>query len=193
MMDCCYCGRKGHRESKCLKKKVDSDKSGSGKAKHGNQHRSHCVEGLGGAGMGPTFVMKHKANSLKISTLMPNKVWYVDSGASNQWRTMKNSSPISKSRNSRGLLKLVTTPLIQLSTSDRPARSCTIAKNLVLVAQIVDQWMQVRFTHLGCFIEEEEGHIIVQGRLEGRMFIREMNGVGTTMFSKGQKVELDID
>ena len=68
-----------------------------------------------------------------------------------------------------------------------------ITKNLLSVGHIVDQGMQVRFTHLGCFIEEEEGHIIVQGRLEGRMFIREMNGVGTTMFYKGQKVELDID
>ena len=27
--------------------------------------------------------MKHKANSLKESTLKPNDVWYVDSGASN--------------------------------------------------------------------------------------------------------------
>ena len=31
----------------------------------------------------------------------------------------------------------------------------TIIKNLVLVGQIVDQGMQVRFTHLGCFIEDE--------------------------------------
>ena len=31
----------------------------------------------------------------------------------------------------------------------------TITKNLVLVGQIVDQGMEVRFTHLGCFIQEE--------------------------------------
>ena len=31
----------------------------------------------------------------------------------------------------------------------------TITKNLVSVSQIVDQEMQVRFTHLGCFIDEE--------------------------------------
>ena len=31
----------------------------------------------------------------------------------------------------------------------------TILKNLVSVRQIVDQGMQVRFTHLRCFIEEE--------------------------------------
>ena len=35
----------------------------------------------------------------------------------------------------------------------------TITKNLVLVGQIVDQGMEVRFTHLGCFIEEE-GRVI---------------------------------
>ena len=31
----------------------------------------------------------------------------------------------------------------------------TITKNLVSVGQILDQGMQVRFTHLGCFIKEE--------------------------------------
>ena len=40
--------------------------------------------------------------------------------------------------------------------------------------------MQVRFTHLGCFIEEE-GHIIAQGRREGNMFIVDTNEVGTTV------------
>ena len=52
--------------------------------------------------------------------------------------------------------------------------------------------MQVRFTHLGCFIEEE-GRVIVQGRRDGRMFILDTNYVGTAMFAKGQKVEPDID
>ena len=46
--------------------------------------------------------------------------------------------------------------------------------------------------HLGCFIEEE-GQIIVQGHRDGRMFILDTNDVGTAMFAKGQKVELDID
>ena len=31
----------------------------------------------------------------------------------------------------------------------------TITKNLVSVSQIIDHGMQVRFTHHGCFIEEE--------------------------------------
>ena len=52
--------------------------------------------------------------------------------------------------------------------------------------------MQVRFTHLRCFIEEE-GQIIAQVRPEGRMFILEMNDVGTAIFTKGQKVYTDID
>ena len=69
----------------------------------------------------------------------------------------------------------------------------TITKNLVSVSQIVDQgMMQVRFTHLGCFIEEED-KVIAQGRREGRMFILKTNNVGTAMFAKGQKVEIDID
>ena len=68
----------------------------------------------------------------------------------------------------------------------------TITKNLVSVGQIVDQGMQVRYTHLGCFIEEE-GQIIAQGRQEGRMFILDTNDIGPAMFAKGQKVESDID
>ena len=68
----------------------------------------------------------------------------------------------------------------------------TITKNLVLVRQIVDQGMQVRFMHLGCFIEPE-GKVIVQGHREGRMFILNTNEVRTTMFANGQKVEIDND
>ena len=63
----------------------------------------------------------------------------------------------------------------------------TITKNLVSVGQIVDQGMQVRFTHLRCFIEEE-GKVIAQGRREGRMFILNTNELGTAMFAKMQKV-----
>ena len=68
----------------------------------------------------------------------------------------------------------------------------TITKNLVSVEHIVDQGMQVLFTHLGCFIEEE-GQLIAQGRRDGRMFILDINDVGTSMFAKGQKVESDIN
>ena len=68
----------------------------------------------------------------------------------------------------------------------------TITKNPVLVGQIVDQGIQVRFTHLGCFIEDE-GKIIALRRREGRMFILNTNNVCTALFAKGQKIELDID
>ena len=67
-----------------------------------------------------------------------------------------------------------------------------ITKNLVSIGHIIDQGMQVRFTHLGCFIKEE-GQIIVQRRREGRMFILDTNDVSTSLFTKGQKVESDID
>ena len=52
--------------------------------------------------------------------------------------------------------------------------------------------MQVRFTHLGCFIEEE-GQVIAEGRRDGRLFILDSSDSGTTMLAKGQKVESDID
>ena len=65
----------------------------------------------------------------------------------------------------------------------------TITKNLVSVKHIVDQGMEVRFTHLGCFIEEE-GRVFVQGHRDGRMFILDSTDGGTTMFAKGEK---DID
>ena len=68
----------------------------------------------------------------------------------------------------------------------------TITKNLVSVGQIIDQGMQVRFTHLRCFIEEE-GQVIAQGRRDLRMFILNSSYGGTAMFAKGQKVESDID
>ena len=68
----------------------------------------------------------------------------------------------------------------------------TITKNLVSVKQIFDQGMEVRFTHLGCFIQEE-GHVIAQGRRDGRMFILDSTDDGTAIFVKGQKAESDIN
>ena len=52
--------------------------------------------------------------------------------------------------------------------------------------------MQVRFTHLRCFIEEE-GKVIAHGNQERRMFILKTIEVKTAWFTKGQKVESDID
>ena len=42
----------------------------------------HYAKDLVGDGTGSTFMMKKKANSIKMSTLNPNEVWYMDFGAS---------------------------------------------------------------------------------------------------------------
>ena len=82
-----YCSRRGYRESEFWKKKADLDKSGLGRTEQGNRQWLHYAEGSRGAETGPTFVMKHKANSMKMSTSKSNELWYVDSSASNH---MKN-------------------------------------------------------------------------------------------------------
>ena len=88
-IECWYCGKKGHRESKCWKS--DKSGSGSGKTEQGNRQRVHYAKGSERArnGSGPTFVMKHKVNSMKESTSKPNEVWYVDSGSLNQMTSHK--------------------------------------------------------------------------------------------------------
>ena len=89
--DCWYCGHKGHRESECWKKKVDSYKSGSSKTKHGNRQRSRYADGSEGTenGSGQVFVMKHKANLMAVNTSKPNEVWYVDFKVSNHMTSHK--------------------------------------------------------------------------------------------------------
>ena len=66
----------------------------------------------------------------------------------------------------------------------------TITKNLVSVGQIIDQGMEVRFTHLGCFIEEEV-RVIAQGRRDGRMFILDSTDGGTAMFAKASRLAIE--
>jgi hypothetical protein len=68
--ECWYCGKKGHRESECWKKKVDSDKAGSSRRDAERRSKSHYVEGSerAGNGVGPAFAMKHKANSMAVNT-----------------------------------------------------------------------------------------------------------------------------
>ena len=55
-----------------------SDKDGSSRGDADRRQRSHYAEGSKGArnGKGPTFVMKHKENSMKASTSKPNEEWF---------------------------------------------------------------------------------------------------------------------
>ena len=192
VVECWYCGKKGHKESECWKKCTDSEKtrSGSGQTDKGTRQRSHYVEGSGKVEKGSTFVTRHEANSMKTTTPKSDKVWYVYSGASNHMTSHKEwfsylekpmqpgvvatgddtphpienvgEVPLSHVRQKGKLMNVLHVP--------------TITKNLVSVGQIVDQGMQVRFTHLGCFIEEE-GQVIAQGRRDGRMFILDTNDI----------------
>ena len=150
--------------------------------------------------------MKHKANRMGVSDSKSEEVWYVDSGASNHMTNHKEwFSVLEKLKKLMVVETKDDTPHPIEHIRDVPLSHVgqngimrnilhvpTITKNLVSVSQIVDQRMQVRFTHHRCFIEEE-GRIIAQGRRDGRMFILETNDVGTAMFAKGQKVKLDID
>ena len=85
VLECWYCGKKGHNENDCWKKRADSDKAGSSRRDVERRQRSHYAEGSERAGnkSGPAFVMKHKANSMAVNTSKSSEVWYVDSGASN--------------------------------------------------------------------------------------------------------------
>ena len=141
---------------------------------------------------------RHEANSMKKTTPKSDEVLYVDSGTSNHMTSHKEwFSYLEKPMQPRVVATEDDTPHsienigeVPLSHVGRKGKLMnmlhvpTITKNLVFVGQIVDQGMQVRFTHLRCFIDEE-GQIIVQGRRGGRMFILDTNDVGTAMFAKG--------
>ena len=60
------------------------------------------------------------------------------------------------------------------------------------VGQILDQGMEVRFTHLGCFIEEE-GRVSAQGRRDGRMFILNSTNGGTATFARAHRLMAQAD
>ena len=149
---------------------------------------------------------RREANSMKKTTPKSDEVWYVDSGASNHMKSHKEwFSYLEKPEQPGVVATRDDTPHPIENIGEVPLNHVgqkwklmnvlhvpTIMKNLVSFGQIVNQGTQVRFTNLGCFIEEE-GQVIAQGRRDGRMFILDTNDVGTAMFAKGQKVELDID
>ena len=147
---------------------------------------------------------RHEENSMKKTTPKSDEVWYVDSGASNHMTSHKEWFSYLEKPEQPGVVAtgddtlhpiehVGEVPLSHIGLKGKLMNVLhvpTITKNLVSFGQIVDQGMQVWFTHLGCFIEEE-GQVIVQGRRDGRMFILDTNDVGTAMFTKGQKVESD--
>ena len=94
--ECWYCGKKGHKDSGCSKKRADSEKIGSGsrfgRTIQGNWKRSHYAEGSQGSekvGKGPVSVIRREANSMKKTTPKSDEVWYVDSEASNHMMSHK--------------------------------------------------------------------------------------------------------
>ena len=122
-------------------------------------------------------------------------MWYVDSGASNHMKNHEEWISRLEKPEQSGFVKtdddtshpiehIGDVPLIHIGQEGRLRNVLhvpMITKNLLSVGHIVDQGMQVRFTHLGCFIEEKQGQTILA-----------MNDVDNAMFAKGQKVELDI-
>ena len=139
-------------------------------------------------------------------TSRSNELWYVDSGTSNHMMNHKEWFSTLVNPKQVGVIEIrddtpqpiehigdvPLSPVSQRGIMRNVLHVSIVTKNLVLVGRIVDQAMQVPFTHLRCFIEEE-GKSIAQGCREGRMFILEANDVNTAMFTKGQKVESDID
>ncbi len=134
------------------------------------------------------FVVQHMLNTVaaNVSTNADN-VWYVDSKASNhmtyhgeQFRDVKNlkkpsyvetgddiTHPIAHIRN------------LPLAMQDGKIKYLfdvfhvpNITKNLVSVGQMIEQGLQVRFNHDGCYVEDfkDKCHLIVKGKRMGRMF-----------------------
>ena len=135
--------------------------------------------------------MNDKANRMAASDLKPEEVWYVNSRASNhmsnhkEWfsfleKPEKPGVVETKDNTSHPIKHIGDVPLSHVSQKGIMRNVLyvrTITKNFVSVSQIVEQGMQVRFTHHRCLIEEK-GQIIVQGHRDGRMFILETNYVG---------------
>ena len=95
-----------------------------------------------------------------------NEVSYVDSGASNhmtnneEWfshlRSGSNQVLLTRDDTSHGIEHLRDVPLSHIGLREimrNVLHVSVITKNLVSVGQIVDQ---VRLTHHGCFIEDED-------------------------------------
>jgi hypothetical protein len=134
---------------------------------------------------------------VKQNAPRPDEVWYLDSGASNHMTRHKEwFSYLEKPKNPGVVSTGDDTPHPIANVGEVPL-SCvgqkgklmnvlhvpTTTQNLVSIGQIVNQGMEVRFTHLGAFIEEE-GRIIARGRRDGRMFILDRTDDGSDTLGK---------
>ena len=72
-----------------------------------------------------------------------------------------------------------------------------IIKNLVLVGQMVEQGLQVRFNRDGCFVEnlKNQCHLVAKGKRNGKMFTLDVDipEVQAAMFVHGRGVITDIE
>ena len=192
---CGYCGKIGHHEEECRKKKSES---ASTSWKLTNYVANSEYDDYGGL-----FVIRHRANSMStsglINTSKSKDVWFVDSSTSNHmtshqewfWDLWELDRP--------GYVKTgddTTHPIRHvenISIGKNGEQTCTknglhvptITKNLISVGQIVEQGMQVRFNQGGCFIEKE-GRLTARDWREDQMFIIESNEVKSAMFAKGR-------
>ena len=124
--------------------------------------------------------MKDKANWMKASTLKLNEVPYINSGASNHMTSHEDWLSYLEKPEQSGVIEngddtahtiehVGKAPLNHVRQKGKLTNVVhvpTITKNLVSVGQIVDQGMEVWFTHLGCFIKEK-GKVIAKGRRGG--------------------------
>ena len=106
---------------------------------------------------------RHEENSMKHTTPRSEEVWYVDSGASNHMKSHKEwfsylEKPMQPGVVTTGdntphpIMNVGEVPLSHVGQIGKVMNVLhvpTNTKSLVSVRQIVDQGMEVRFTHIG--------------------------------------------
>ncbi|MCO5591274.1 hypothetical protein L7F22_045255 [Adiantum nelumboides] len=127
------------------------------------------------------FVMQHMMNTMSTNaSKRDNNVWD------------DTAHPIAHTRN------------VPLSLQDGNVKYLAdvlhvpnITKNLVSVAQMVEQGLQVRLNADGIYVEEykKNGKLIAQGKKVGKMFTLDVNipEVNAVMFAHGSSIVVDIE